>query len=87
MVKWLNRLIILVVLFFAGRWLVNTFMEMADAQYEAREEFARKTGEQQARKIEATIGGSEAQRAREMGRVLEETHQARGYDTLLPPRP
>jgi hypothetical protein len=86
MVKWVNRLVILVLILFAGRWVVNKFMEMADAQYEARDEFARKRGEQIGRKMEATIQTGEAQRARDMGRVLEEAHQSRGYDTLLPPR-
>ena len=87
MEKWLTRIIIIAVLFFGGRWVVSKFMEMADAQYEAREEFARKRGEQMGRKIEATIQTGEAQRARDMGRVLEEARQSRGYDTLLPPQP
>ena len=87
MEKWLTRIIILAVLFFAGRWVVNKFMEMADAQYEAREEFARKQGEKIGREMGGTIEAGQAQRAGQVERVLEEARQSRGYDTLLPPRP
>lgn len=58
--KLIKRMVILVLLFYAGRWGVERFMALVDARYEAREELVRQVGEKKGEQIQRTIDDGNA---------------------------
>jgi hypothetical protein len=70
MEKLLKRVIILLLLFYGGRWGVERFVALVDARYEAREELARQVGEKKAGEIQRTIDDGNARRTEALQQQL-----------------
>ncbi len=84
MEKLIKRLIILVLLFYAGRWGVERFMTFVDSYYESREEMARQVGEKKAAEIQRTIEAGNARRAEELGRQIGPGNALQSVGTTPP---
>ena len=72
--KILKRFVLLLAIFFDGRWGVERFVALVESYHDSREETARQIGEKQGEEIRRTIEAGQALRAealREQARAAE----------------
>ncbi len=79
--KWF---LVLLVVFFAGRWGVERFVELVESYHDSREETARQIGQKKGEEIKRTIEAGQAARAEALREQLD---AGNALQSTAPPRP
>ncbi|MBA4159235.1 MAG: hypothetical protein H0X65_17430 [Gemmatimonadetes bacterium] len=79
----LKTFVILLVVFFAGGWAVERFVDLVESYHASREELAREAGRKKGEEIKRTIEAGQAVRAEQLREQLDASN---ALQSTTPPR-